>query len=130
MVVAKFYREIMQWGLIQKIRGLNFEECVDTDCVKNTKMFIIQESFANQKLIKDIIRFDQAKLSKKLIRDIGEINDHIACTMKDDPKVIENPARDEDGLSGFDSFGEFEDHSENLPEEDEDGLDDELYMFG
>ena len=59
--VAKFYREIMQRGLLQKIRGLNFEECHEKNCVENIQMFILAECKANQKLIRDKVRKDNCR---------------------------------------------------------------------
>ena len=41
----------------------------------------------------DIIhyRYDQARLDRKLRREISEVNNQIACAFKNDPKLMENP---------------------------------------
>ena len=40
-------------------------------------------------LIYLIIRYDQAVLARRLTRDIGDIKNHIACSMKEEPKLME-----------------------------------------
>merc|ERR1719221_78319 len=57
--------------------------------VENLQKFILAEGKATQRLIKEKVRYDQAKLSRRLARDIGDIRNHIACIMKDEPKVME-----------------------------------------
>ena len=53
--VAKFYREIMQGGLLRKIRGLDFRK-MSADEVENLQQFILAESKATQRLIRDKVR--------------------------------------------------------------------------
>merc|ERR550539_1297024 len=86
--VANFYREIMQGGLLRKIRGLNFVKMSEKE-VENLQKFILAEGKETQRRIREKVRYDQAKLARRLTRDIGDIRNHIACIMKDEPKVME-----------------------------------------
>ena len=54
--VAKFYNELMDNGLLKKIRGLGFEDCTPENCVNNIKDFINKDCKANTKKIKEKIR--------------------------------------------------------------------------
>ena len=56
MKVAEFYIEIMETGLLKKIRGLNFE-CKDEICLENTKEYIVEECKATQKVIREKVRY-------------------------------------------------------------------------
>ena len=53
--MAKFYREIMQRGLLSKIRGLRFEKRPKEE-VENLQKFILAECIATQQLIKEKVR--------------------------------------------------------------------------
>ena len=54
--VTEFYGEIMQNGLLQKIRGLTFEEFANIQEVKNMQNYIIQECKATQEEILEKVR--------------------------------------------------------------------------
>ena len=53
--VASFYNEIMQMGLLKKIRGLNIE-CKTDKCLENTKHYIVKECKATQIKIREKVR--------------------------------------------------------------------------
>ena len=53
--VAKFYREIMQGGLLRKIRGLDFVKMSEEE-VENLQKFILAEGKATQRLIRQKVR--------------------------------------------------------------------------
>ena len=53
--VAKFYREIMQRGLLRKIRGLHFGP-MSAEEVKNLQKSILAECKATQRDIKEKVR--------------------------------------------------------------------------
>ena len=53
--VAKFYREIMQGGLLEKIRGLDFVKMPEEE-VGNIQKFILAEGKATQRLIREKVR--------------------------------------------------------------------------
>ena len=54
--VTEFYGEIMQNGLLQKIRGLTFEEFANIQEVKNMQNYIIRECKATQEEIMEKVR--------------------------------------------------------------------------
>ena len=53
--VAKFYREIMQGGLLEKIRGLDFVKMPEEE-VENIQKLILAEFKATQRLIREKVR--------------------------------------------------------------------------
>ena len=54
--VTEFYGEIMQNGLLEKIRGLNFEEYDSLQDVKNMQNYIVRECKATQEEILEKVR--------------------------------------------------------------------------
>ena len=54
--ISEFYREIMQEGLLRKIRGLNFQHCSPKNCLKNIQKFIVKDCKATQKSIRERVR--------------------------------------------------------------------------
>ena len=54
--ISEFYREIMQEGLLRKIRGLNFQHCSTKNCLKNIQKFIVKDCKATQESIRERVR--------------------------------------------------------------------------
>ena len=54
--ISEFYREIMQGGLLRKIRGLNFQRCPTNTCLKNVQNFIVKDCKATQEAIRERVR--------------------------------------------------------------------------
>ena len=54
--ISEFYREIMQEGLLRKIRGLNFQHCSPKNCLKNIQKFIVKDCKATQESIRERVR--------------------------------------------------------------------------
>merc|ERR1712241_774443 len=106
--VAKFYREIMQGGLLRKIRDLHFRKMSSAE-VETLQQFILAESKATQRVIREKVRYDQARLSRRLTSDIGDIRNHLACIMKEEPRVMQimdsiKTIEKNDELAGYDGF--------------------------
>ena len=100
--ISEFYREIMQEGLLRKIRGLNFQHCSTKNCLKNIQKFIVKDCKATQESIRERVRsissiyvvcflthlisarYDQAVLQRKISSEISSLKNKIACSIKQD----------------------------------------------
>ena len=54
--VADFYNEIMDNGLLSKLRLLRFDRCTTPNCVDNIRKFLKRDCIANQRKIAQKIR--------------------------------------------------------------------------
>lgn len=88
--VSAFYQEIMQKGLLRKIRGINYERCSEDKCVERMLDAIFKESKSTQEDIKKKISVDQTQLSEQMIKEIDEIKNHLVCSMESSSTEVQN----------------------------------------
>lgn len=79
--VSGFYVTIMETGLLEKIRGLNFDR-LTPDVLQDTKNFILNEARTMQKSISDSVSAEQAELNDELNQKMWSIQNMMSCSLQ------------------------------------------------
>ena len=81
MKVSGFYVRIMETGLLEKIRGLNFDR-LTPNVLQTTKNFILNEAKTMQRSISEAVSAEQAELNDELNQKMWSIKNMMSCSLQ------------------------------------------------